>query len=85
LAVRDAAIANRKVWATVAEFWGEFTDAEKLGVADSAHSGIKLLREELRMWRSEVWSDDAKVQAGLGGLVAVGILTNDRKAVILAP
>jgi hypothetical protein len=73
----------RKIWHTVADFWVEFSDAEKLAIAGSTISGIRLLHEELRMWRGEVWSDDPKVQAGLSGLVAVGILTESRKTEIL--
>jgi len=73
----------RKIWHTVADFWVEFSDAEKLAIAGSTISGIRLLHEELRMWRGEVWSDDPKVQAGLSGLVAVGILTESRKSQIL--
>jgi len=78
-----AQLEARKIWHTVADFWAEFSDTEKLAIADSAISGIRLLHEELRMWRGEVWSDDPKVQAGLSGLVAVGILTESRKTQIL--
>jgi hypothetical protein len=83
LADYQSVINNRKIWASSATFWGEFTDSEKLGILNSTVAGILLLREELRLWTGEVWSDDAKVQAGLTGLVAVGILTNDRKTAIL--
>jgi hypothetical protein len=79
-----AALQARKIWHTVADFWAEFSDAEKLAIAGSTIPGIRLLHEELRMWRGEVWSDDPKVQHGLGGLVAVGILTKSRKSQILA-
>jgi hypothetical protein len=78
-----AQLEARKIWPTVADFWGEFSDAEKLVIAGSTISGIRLLHEELRMWRGEVWSDDPKVQQGLSGLVAVGILTESRKTEIL--
>jgi len=81
----ELAAETRKVWPSCAEFWATFTDSEKLAILASAIAEIILLREELRLWTGEVWSDDAKVQAGLTGLVAVGILTNDRKAAILAP
>ena len=77
-----AVVVDRKIWHTVADFWAEFSDAEKLAIAGSTIPGIRLLHEELRMWRGEVWSDDAKVQAGLSGLVAVGILTEFRKTEI---
>jgi hypothetical protein len=76
-------LETRKIWHTVADFWAEFSDAEELAIAGSTIPGIRLLHEELRMWRGEVWSDDPKVQAGLSGLVAVGILTESRKSQIL--
>lgn len=79
----ELAAETRKVWPSSADFWGAFTDAEKLAIIASTIAGIILLREELRLWTGEVWSDDARVQAGLTGLVAVGILTNDRKSAIL--
>jgi len=79
-----AQLEARKIWHTVADFWAEFSDTEKLAIADSTIPGIRLLHEELRMWRGEVWSDDPKVQAGLSGLVAVGILTESRKTEIFA-
>jgi hypothetical protein len=81
----ELAAESRKIWPSSADFWAAFTDAEKLAILASTIAGIILLREELRLWTGEVWSDDARVQAGLTGLVAVGILTNDRKAAILAP
>jgi hypothetical protein len=80
----ELAAEARKVWSSSAAFWSAFTDAEKLAILASTIAGIILLREELRLWTGEVWSDDSRVQAGLTGLVAVGILTNDRKAAILA-
>ena len=78
-----AQLEARKIWHTVPDFWAEFSDAEKLAIASSTIPGIRLLHEELRMWRGEVWSDDPKVQQGLSGLVAVGILTESRKTQIL--
>lgn len=80
----ELAAETRKVWPSSADFWASFTDSEKLAILASTIAGIILLREELRLWTGEVWSDDAKVQAGLGGLVATGILTAERKAAILA-
>jgi hypothetical protein len=72
-----------KIWTTVSDFWAEFSDPEKLDISDSTIPDIRLLHEELRMWRGEVWSDDTKVQKGLVGLVTVGILTESRKTEIL--
>ena len=74
----------RKIWPTVSEFWSEFTNTEKLGIADSVIPDIRLLQEELRMWRGEVWSDDIRVQNGLSGLVSSNILTETRKSEILS-
>lgn len=79
----ELAIQSRKIWSTVADFWGEFSNTEKLAIADSKIPDIRLLHEELRMWRGEVWSDDPKVQQGLAGLVTVGILTESQKTQIL--
>lgn len=79
----EIAADSRKIWSTVADFWGEFSNAEKLSIADSKIPDIRLLHEELRMWRGEVWSDDPKVKQGLSGLVAVGIINESRKTEIL--
>jgi hypothetical protein len=79
----ELAAEARKVWSNSASFWAEFTNAEKLAIITATTEGIILLREELRLWLGEVWSDDPRVQAGLDGLEAVGILTTERKAAIL--
>jgi hypothetical protein len=81
----EIAAAARKTWPNAAQFWTVFSDNEKLAITQASHPSIKLLLEELRMWPGEVWSDDPKVQQGLGGLVALGILTPDRKTEILTP
>jgi hypothetical protein len=70
---------NRKIWPSAADLWNEFTRPEKLAIADSTNPDIRLLHEDLRVRRGEVWSDAAEVQQGLGLLVAVGILTESRK------
>ncbi len=84
LSAEELAAAARKIWQDAADFWAEFTDTEKLGIIESEVAGIKLLREELRLWRGEVWSDDPRVVQGLGGLVALGLITTERRAAILA-
>ena len=81
----DQRLSARKVWPSSADFWSAFTDTEKLAILASTIAGIILLREELRLWTGAVWSDDARVQSGLAGLVAVGILTKERKQAILKP
>jgi hypothetical protein len=79
----ELAAETRKVWPSSADFWAAFTDSEKLAILASTIAGIILLREELRLWTGEVWSDDARVQAGLTGLVSAGVLTPERKLAIL--
>jgi hypothetical protein len=81
--IEEIAAETRKVWPSSADFWNAFTDSEKLAIIASTIAGIILLREELRLWTGEVWSDDAKVQAGLTGLVSAGVLTPERKLAIL--
>jgi len=79
----ELAAEARKIWPTVADFWSEFLAPEKLAIANSTHEGVILLREELRMWRGEIWSDSPHVTDGLAGLVALGILTAERQTEIL--
>jgi hypothetical protein len=79
----ELAAEARKIWPTVADFWSEFLAPEKLAIAISTHEGVILLREELRMWRGEIWSDSPHVTDGLAGLVALGILTQQRQTEIL--
>jgi hypothetical protein len=78
-----AQLEARKIWPSAADFWNEFTRAEKLAIADSTNPDIRLLHEDLRVRRGEVWSDADEVQKGLGLLFAVGILTESRKTEIL--
>ena len=73
-----------KTWPSKAEFWAEFTTAEKLAILDSTIPGIRLLDKELTMWSGQVMSDDGRIEEGLSALVAVGILTAARKTEILA-
>jgi hypothetical protein len=80
----EIAASTRRVWESSAAFWSEFSDAEKLGIIESEVAGIKLLREELRLWTGEVWSDDPRVVQGLAGLVALGLITQDRATAITA-
>jgi len=77
-----AQLEARKIWPDKSRFWNEFTADEKAAILTSEHGGIKVLHSDLTMWPGEVWSDDAKVQQGLSGLVAVGILTESRKTEI---
>ena len=83
LTEEEIAAKTRKVWQTKAEFWNEFTNSEQIAIMDSTNTDIRLLDRQLVIWSGEVWSDDVRVQSGLNGLVAVGILTPERKVEIL--
>jgi hypothetical protein len=79
----EIAADSRKIWADKSKFWNEFTPTEKAAILTSEHGGIKVLHSDLTMWPGEVWSDDSRIQQGLSGLAAVGILTESRKSQIL--
>ncbi len=77
-------ITARKVWSNAMEFWNEFTDQEKQSVATSEDTLIKLVLEELRLSRGEIWSDDPRLGAGLDAAIAAQIITAERKIEILS-
>lgn len=79
----NAVMATRKVWPTVTQFWDEFTDAEQYGIEVSTDPEIVVLRAKLKLWLSDVWSDDPRIVYALAKLVAIGILTEERRAAIL--
>lgn len=76
--------AARKVWPSAAAFWESFTPTEQLAILSSAVDEIRLLDRALVLWQGDLWSDDARVQQSLAALVAAGILTEERRAEILA-
>lgn len=80
----EIAAKTRKVWRTKNEFWNEFSPSEQLAVMDSTVPEIRLLDRQLLIWPGEVWGDDERVINGLNALVAVGILTIERKEEILS-
>lgn len=80
----EIAAATRKAWPTVSDFWAEFTSAEQLAIMDSAAPSLRLLLEALRMWRGEVWSDDARVTSGLDALTTAQVITDNRRKEIIA-
>lgn len=82
-APRDIAAA-RKVWPNAHAFWESFIPAEQLAILNSQVTEIRLLDRALVLWQGELWSDHARVQQGLGALVATGILTEARRDEILA-
>lgn len=80
----QALSAARKVWPTVADFYAEFTAAEKYAIQSSAIPSIVVARGDLAMWRGDVWSDNPDVLAGLNAMVKAKVLTVERRAEILA-
>ncbi len=72
-----------KTWPTLTEFWQEFTAEEKLAIINSTDAQVKLLYSEMSTWAYTYRADDPRVTAGLDLLVSVGILTAERKDVIL--
>jgi hypothetical protein len=83
LTADELAARARRVWATVTQFWGEFSDQERAAIALSDHDHVVVLRTELSMWRGEVWSDDPRVTGAVRLLAALGILGEGRAAEIL--
>lgn len=75
----------RRVWATAAEFWGEFTQSEQLVISISEIPAVRALVVSLSVWQAEMWSDDARVQAGFQALISSGLLTEARANAILNP
>ena len=73
-----AILEARKEWHNVTAFWDEFTQDEIYAITNSDHPMVKMLVTSLAMWRSTVWSDDPRIQQGLGLLQSVGLLTEER-------
>jgi hypothetical protein len=73
-----------KRWPDAEAFVAEFTfpEMEKIGL--STEPTIAALRFLLSSWRSQVISDDPRVQAGMDALVQTGILTEERRSEILS-
>lgn len=81
LSAEELAEKARKVWPDVSTFLSEFTQSELDGIATSEH--LATYRLLLASWTRNVWSDDARILAGLDALVSLGILTAERKAEII--
>ena len=79
----DLASEARKVWDNTADFFAEFSVTEAEGIAVSTHPTVSRLRLRLSTWAGKVFSDDPHVAGGLSLLVAVGILTAERRTEIL--
>jgi hypothetical protein len=84
LTPEEIAARNRKVWPNAQAFLTEFTFPEMAAISLSADPTIAALRLLLSAWAGEVYSDDERVQTGLDALVSLGIISNERRAEILA-
>lgn len=76
---------TRRVWQTAAHFWNEFSQTEQVMLASSNIPQVQALVVALTIWPAEMWSDDARVQQGVGALVAANLLTKDRADALLHP
>lgn len=87
LAGKDAFLAARhpagKSWPSKAEFWAEFTDAEKVAILTSTDLSVRILDKELTMWTGIVLASDSRIIAGLDKLVELDIITEARKEEIV--
>lgn len=79
----DLAAEARKIWENPAAFLAEFSVTEAESLAISTHPTVARLRQRLYTWVGRVFSDDPHVAGGLSLLVALGILTSERRAEIL--
>jgi hypothetical protein len=84
LAEKAEAIVARKIWHDSAHFLQSFSLAETAAISISSDSTIAALRLILATWRSEIWSDDPRIVAGLDALVAAQIITTQRREAIIA-
>jgi hypothetical protein len=73
-----------KRWPDAEAFVAEFTLPEMAAIGLSTDPIIAALRFLLSSWRSQVISDDPRVQAGMDALVQTGVLTEDRRVEILS-
>jgi hypothetical protein len=75
----------RRVWQTAADFWAEFSQQEQVDISISEIPAVRALVVSLSVWPAEMWSDDARVQAGFKALTQSGLLTKARANKILNP
>jgi hypothetical protein len=73
-----------KRWPAAEAFVAEFTLPEMAAIGLSTDPTIAALRFLLSSWRSQVISDDPRVQAGLDALVQTAIISEQRRAEILS-
>jgi hypothetical protein len=80
----DPAASTRKIWPHAAAFLEEFTLPELAAISLSEDPMVAALRLLLAAWPGEVWSDDLRIGNGLAHLIDSGILSEARRAAILA-
>ena len=78
------AIQAQTSWPNAQAFMAAFTMEEKAAIALSTDPTTAALRLELTTWMSTVDPSHELVQTGLNQLVTIGILTESRKAEIIA-
>lgn len=74
---------ERKIWKNSAEFLSDFELTELAQIELSTDPTIAALRLILASWSGEVWGDDPRIQLGINKLVELGIITEERKGIIL--
>lgn len=84
LTPEEIAAAARKVWPNAALFLAEFTMPELAAIELSLDGTIAALRLLLASWPADIYSDDPRIIGGLSALVAAGIITEERRAEIVA-
>ena len=75
----EIAAQTAKSWPSKAEFWAEFSDAEKVGILTSNDLSIRMLDKELTMWSGIILATDARVVAGLDKLIELDIISEARR------
>jgi hypothetical protein len=77
-------IQTHKIWPNAQAFMAAFTMPEKVAISLSTDPTTAALRLELTTWQSTVDPSHELVQTGLNKLVEIGIITESRKAEIIA-
>ena len=71
-------------WVNTESFMAAFTNAEREAIGLSTDPAIAGMRLTLSTWHSPMHPDDSRVSGGLARLVTLGIITEQRKAEIIA-